>query len=89
MPNLNTPTPVSESTLEARVVSDLLGQLQQLRESAPDWYAYFEDVDADICSREQLLDLINSAPNDAAKFFLLGKYTMRLAIASITGREFC
>jgi cAMP phosphodiesterase len=73
---------------EAALVGDMLDDIRQLRGSSPDYFAYFEDVDPDTCSRSDLYDLMHSAPNERVRFFLLGKYTMRISIASITGREF-
>lgn len=70
------------------VVLELMDDLKRIRDSDPSWWAMFEDMDADTCSRSDLLELINTAPSSDAKFFLLGKWTMRTTIAGITGREF-
>lgn len=76
------------TTTEELVVQACFSQIQSLRDTHPEYFAYFEDVDPDVASRADLLDLIASAPTDAVKFFLLGKFTMRMAIAAVTGREF-
>lgn len=73
---------------ETKLVGDMFQQIQELRSTHPEWFAYFEDADPDTAPRAELVELMSSAPNDAVKFFLLGKYMMRITIASVTGREF-
>lgn len=61
-------------------------ELEQIRDTHPDWFAYFEDRDPDICSRAEMMELIDTAPTVAARQFLFGKYSLRLTISMITGR---
>lgn len=79
---------MSESKPESVVVRDLFADIASLKDTHPDYFAYFDDVDPDTATREELLDLMTSAPNERVKYFLFGKYSMRLTIASVTGREF-
>jgi len=54
----------------------------------PDWAEYFDDVDPFSATATELLDLINSAPNDAAAMLLYGYFSARIEIATMTGRPF-
>lgn len=60
--------------------------LEAIANSAPEWYAKFEQCDPDICDIEDLLELMDTSPNDTARGFLVAKYLFREAIAQITGR---
>lgn len=70
------------------IVKEMFGHIEGLRDTHPEFFAYLEDVDPDTAPRAELVDLMNSAPNEQVKFYLFGKFTMRLVIASVTGREF-
>lgn len=80
-------TSATASTEDA-IVKEMFGQISNLRDTHPGFFAYFEDVDADTASRADLVDLMASAPTDQIKFYLFGKFTMRMMIASVTGRDF-
>lgn len=84
----NTKTTAPNETLEERIIKPLFSEISSLKESHPEYFAYFDDMDPDTSPRAELVDLIASAPNDKVKFFLFGKFMMRLTIASVTGREF-
>lgn len=73
---------------EDELVKSMFAEIQKLRDSHPDYFAWFEDVDPDTASRSDLTDLMVSAPTEQVKFFLFGKFSMRLMIATVTGREF-
>jgi hypothetical protein len=81
-------TPTEYEVLERQVLDSCQRELGSLRNTHPDWYAYLDDVDPDICDRAELVQLMNSAPTSAARHYLFGKFTMRIAISSITGRPF-
>jgi len=73
---------------ESQIVGAMFQEINQLKETHAEFFAWFEDVDPDSAPRGELVDLMANSPNDAVKYFLFGKYTMRLQLASITGREF-
>jgi hypothetical protein len=73
---------------EDLIVKNMFSEIETLKETHPEFFAYFEDVDPDTAPRAELVDLMASAPNDQVKFFLFGKFTMRLTLAAVTGREF-
>lgn len=54
----------------------------------PDWAEYFDEVDPFSATAPELLDLITSAPNDAAVMLLYGFFSARIEIAAMTGRPF-
>lgn len=88
---MNKTTPVDQigqGADEETMVREMFGVIEELRSTNPDYYAYFEDVDPDTAPRADLVQLMHAAPNDAVKFFLFGKFMMRMAISQITGREF-
>lgn len=60
----------------------------ELERHHPDWYELYEDTSPDTASRADVVELMYSAPTDFALGLLYGKFTMRVEIASITGREF-
>lgn len=73
---------------EASVVKNLFTQLADVQRTAPDYYAHFDDVDSDTATRKELLELMNSAPNECVKYVLFGKYSMRMSLAAAIGRDF-
>lgn len=74
--------------LETELVNRLNQRIASLRQTNPEWFAYLEDVDPDTARRAELVDMMASAPNDLLLGFLYGKFTNRLVLATITGREF-
>jgi hypothetical protein len=81
MPHTHIPLPGAAAM--ARVKADL----ESIAATDPDWFAEFEDSDPDICPISDLIQLLDTAPNDTARGFLAGKLLMREAIAQITGRQ--
>lgn len=73
---------------EAALVQSLFADIASLKETHADYFAYLEDVDPDTAPRAELLDMMRSAPNKSIQFYLFGKYTFRLNMAAITGRDF-
>lgn len=60
--------------------------LLKLQDESPEWYASFEDCDPDLCPKDELMTLMDTAPTMEARMFLYGKLTLRQAISAITGR---
>lgn len=73
---------------EARLMDMCDKELAPIRAQWPDWWAYFEDADPDICDRAVLFELIATAPSPLVRQYLHGKLSLRLAISQITGRAF-
>lgn len=73
---------------EARLMAMCDQELAPIRSQFPDWWAYFEDLDPDICDRADLFELIATAPTPLVRQYLHGKLSLRMAIAQITGRAF-
>lgn len=73
---------------ETSVINHLIAQLADVQRTAPDYFAYFDDVDLDTATRDELLDLMKNAPNEQLKYFLFGRYSARVALAVATGRDF-
>lgn len=72
---------------ELELIQNLFGAINALKDTHPDWYFYFEDLDPDLASRRELIDLIESAPNEAARFYIFGKLTMRMQLARLFGAD--
>ncbi len=83
---MNTMTEVD--AMEQRALAQCCSELSSLKTTHPNWYAELDDVDPDICPRSDLVELMNTAPTPAARGYLLGKFTMRIAVSTITGRPF-
>lgn len=60
----------------------------ELRTKHPEYFAYLEDVDPDLASRAEVTDLMRCAPSPEILMFIYAKFTTRLQLAAITGREF-
>ena len=75
-----TPAPGAESVRQCHA------SLLKLQDESPEWYAAFEDCDPDLCPKDELMQLMDSAPTMEARMFLYGKLTLRQAISAITGR---
>jgi len=76
------------ATLERQIVNRVEARFAELRNSNAEYFAYLEDVSPDLARRAELVDLMNSAPTLEVLMFLYAKFTMRLQLAAITGREF-
>ncbi|MDL5034302.1 hypothetical protein QRD43_20540 [Pelomonas sp. APW6] len=81
-------TSTDNAAVERQVLDLCQAELASLRTTHPDWYVFLDDVDPDICSRTDLVELMNTAPTPGARQYLFGKFTMRIAISLITGRPF-
>jgi len=62
-------------------------QMRQLEREFPEWFAYFDETGPDVARREEVVELMATAPNAFALGLLFGKYSMRIEIESITGRS--
>lgn len=76
------------ATVEQSILKRVEGLWESLRASHPEYFAYLEDVDPDLATRAEMLDLMNSAPTQDILMFVYAKFTTRIQIASITGRAF-
>lgn len=63
-------------------------RIKELQQSHPDWFELFDDTLPDNAPRSEVVELMLSAPNDFSMGLMYGKYTMRLEIAAVTGRDF-
>lgn len=71
---------------ENAIIKNMFAEIEELRETHPEFFAYFEDVDPDTAPRAELVDLMASAPNAQVKYFLFGHLAARMAMAAATGR---
>ena len=72
---------------ELEIIHSLIHRLELLNESHPEWYADLEKIDPDIASRRELMHLLETAPTDAARFFIFGKLTLRIQLAKLFGND--
>lgn len=63
-------------------------EMLKLRQRHSDWYAYFEDCIIEIASREEIEELLQSAPTAFATGTAYGVIVMRVYMGMLTGREF-
>lgn len=79
----------TQINLEAnRVMTRCNSILSDIMSKYPEWGALYEDTDPFSAPQAQLLELIESAPNDAARMLVYGFYHARVEIAAMTGRPF-
>lgn len=78
---MKTPIPQNDDTMV--IVTTLFTQLEKLRDADEAYFVRFEDGDLDNAPRNNLLELMASAPNDPMRFFILGKYSSRLIHESV------
>lgn len=63
-------------------------KMQEVQRIHADWFELFEDTLPDSAPREEVIELMLSAPNDFALGLMYGKFTLRLELEAITGRAF-
>lgn len=81
--------PITESAaLEAEAIRVCERKVTELQMAHPDWSDLYEDTVPDSALREEVVELLHSAPNDFAKGLMYGKYLMRQELAAVTGRFF-
>lgn len=71
---------------EVRAAALCLPQLRQLAAEHPLWMDQYDDADPNVCSPEQLWDLLESAPTEFARGLIYGKLSLRTDAAAVTGR---
>jgi len=74
--------------VEEQALASCHQSLIDLQNTAPDWFAFYEDSQADSAERATLVELMRTAPNDYAKGLVYGFFIMRQTIASMTDRKF-
>jgi hypothetical protein len=74
--------------LEAEGIECCQAEMKALREQHALWFYAYEDADPDTAGPEEVLALLQSAPDGFAKGLIFGKFTLRMQIAAITGRGF-
>lgn len=62
--------------------------LEEAADRSPDWFAYFEDVQAFSAPKADLMELLRTAPTPFAKGLIYGIVLMRQELAAVTGRDF-
>lgn len=62
--------------------------LAELFDRYPDWAEHYDDTDPFSASREELQDLLEGAPTDAAAMLIFGFIDARVQMAAMTGRPF-
>ena len=62
--------------------------LEEAADRSPDWFAYFEDVQAFSAPKSDLMELLRTAPTPFARGLIYGIVLMRQELAVVTGRDF-
>ena len=78
---------VKNITKDLEVIDGLFQRIIDLKDSYPDWYFYLEDVNPDLATRQQLMELIETAPTLEARYYIFGKLTLRMQLARLIGRD--
>lgn len=89
MPDVSTPSASQEAVIGDIAVTFQLchASLEKLRTTHPDWYAFFEDSQADSADRVVLTELLRTAPDDFSRGLLYGLHIMHSQILELTKRE--
>ena len=58
-------------------IDTIFDPIYNLKMTHPKWFNKLEHRGNLFCDRKYLIELINTAPNEAARFWLLGKYSVR------------
>ncbi len=82
------PVMLGPDATEEQILASCHSDLLRLQETAPDWFAYYDDAQPDSAERAVLVDLLKTAPSDFSKGLLYGLFIMRQNIAGMTQREF-
>lgn len=78
----------ADNTTEGFALAACEKKMVELQVNHPDWYELFEDTFPDNAPREEVVELMASAPTDFAKGLMFGKFSMRLELEAVTGRAF-
>jgi hypothetical protein len=74
--------------LEPDIVATAAAELAKTAQIDPSWWLEYEHTETDICSRAELLSLLETAPTPMARGVIFGKWLMRIEIENVTGRPF-
>ncbi len=77
---------ISDSQEERAALKVAEAKMLEVETQFPEWWSMYEDVVPDTAPRAEVVELLQSAPNDFARGVVYGKYLMRLEIAAITKR---
>ena len=69
-------------------VSALLRQMNDLRMTHPGQMDMIDQADLDTAPRDHMVEMMRLAPTDSLRYFILGKFMLRVALAQITQRPF-
>lgn len=78
---------VAES-LEYSVMQRCNAEMAAVQRLDPAWFELFEEVSVFNAPRDELVDLMNSAPNAFMRGQLLGVFMMRVEMEAVTDRPF-
>lgn len=78
----------ADATAEGQALSTCEKKLNDVRAKFPDWYELLEETFPDNAPRAEVVELLQSAPNDFAMGLMFGKFSMRLELEAVTGRAF-
>jgi hypothetical protein len=75
---------------EAEIIRFCNAEYAEILAAAPDLAAYLDDVDPEVCTRAELIEAFRRAPpeNVTIRQVLRNLYTMRMSIATVSGRSF-
>jgi len=73
---------------EERLVQACAARLDHVMQTNPDWFAYFDDVQAMSANRADIAELLRCAPDEFTRGLMYGIFLMRSEMALITGRDF-
>lgn len=76
----------NDNRAEREALAHAEREMAKLEAEFPEWWAFYDEVMPDIAPRADVVELLRTAPNDAARMLIYGKFTMRLEIAAITKR---
>ena len=78
----------ASALLEQEAMQRCDRKMQELSVQFPAWFELYDETLPDNAPREEVVELMRSAPSDFAMGLLFGKFTMRLELETMTGRPF-
>lgn len=87
-PEMNHTQPVDPAQAESEVLSKCHRMMKASDLTDPSWFAKYEDSFPDTAARDEVVELMRTAPDQFSLGVMYGKYLMRQEIAAMTGREF-
>ena len=73
---------------DMKLLMELNKELNQVRESHPDWYDYFEGNVPLLANRAGLMELLRTAPTPATRHYIFGILSVRIMSGVFSGQEF-